>query len=67
MVLSCSVCGRWLNTRSGKGSHSLCNKCSPYTNEPSTTIEPTFLLTSEISEKNMNLRLKEGFALLQGY
>jgi len=53
-------CGSWIN-----GSQTVCSKCSPYSQEPHDNTEnPTFLLTSEISEGNISHRLREGFKLL---
>jgi len=42
----------------------LCSKCSPYGKAIFEAEEPSFILTNEISEGNLNLRLKEGFGLL---
>jgi len=58
-------CGRWLSGKVGKWNKTYCSLCSPYAKESHEIIEPTFLLTNEISEGNIDLRLKEGFRLLQ--
>jgi len=56
-------CG--IKTKGGR----LCSKCSPYVEEShqDSRENPIFLLTTEISENNLKIRLNEGFALLQEY
>jgi hypothetical protein len=53
-------CGRWV-----KGRNRVCSFCSSNSKETVDNIEnPTFLLTNEIAEHNINIRLREGFKLL---
>ena len=64
-MANCHKCGQNLGKNTGKGNRWLCFKCSSYGREPSESEEPTFLLIHEISDKNLNTRLKEGFKYFQ--
>jgi hypothetical protein len=57
-------CGRWVSH--GKR---LCKFCSPYVGNTNydEAVNPSFLLTNEISEGNIDIRLQEGFRFLQDY
>jgi hypothetical protein len=57
-------CGRWVKQR-----EHLCEVCSPYGGNTNydEVVNPSFLLTNEISGRNIDIRLQEGFRLLQDY
>ena len=55
----CSKCGTW----TGKKRY-LCSNCSSQGKEIFEAEESSFLLTNEIAEGNLSIRLREGFRLL---
>ena len=64
-LLYTCLCGKhFIGRPNGKGSDIYCLECSSSGKEPTEAIEPSFLLTNEISKGNFNIRLKEGFELL---
>jgi len=59
MIYACKICGVWVT-------HAIyCVKCARNLKEYHAPLEPTYLLTSEISGGNVDIRLKYGFNLLR--